>query len=138
MKIKKLIDDLIIPTIAYEGDAGIDVYSPKNFVVSPGSSEQVKLGFAIEIEKDEVCIMSERSGMAIKKNITSIGNIIDSGYRGEVSIILSNNSKYIQPFSKGEKIGQMIICKLGNRKIEVVDELSETERGNNAHYSSGK
>jgi dUTP pyrophosphatase len=138
MKIKKLNDKVIIPTKAYAGDAGFDVYSPVSFYILPNKQLQIKLGFVIEIAEDEVCIMSERSGMAIKKCITSIGNIIDSGYRGEVSIILYNGGNSIAEFGQGDKIGQMIIHKLGNQNIEVVKELSESQRGKNAHYSSGK
>lgn len=138
MKIQKLRDDLTLPTKAYEGDAGFDIYAPESGVLTAKTSTQVKLGFAIEIEPDEVCIMSERSGMAIKHNITSIGNIVDSGYRGEVSIILSNLTNADFTYVKGEKIGQMIITKLGNQIMTVVEALSESQRGGNAHYSSGK
>lgn len=126
------------PSIAYKSDAGIDVYAPCNNIIKSGETKQIKLGISIEIEEDEVAIMSERSGMAIKYNIHSIGNIIDSGYRGEISIILQNNGKEDFIIKEGDKIGQIIILKLGNREVIEVKELSETERGNKAHYSSGK
>ena len=144
MKVKKIIAKAYIPTIAYKSDAGFDVYYPHDEVIImwPGDTVQIKLGIAIEIEEDEVAIMSERSGMAIKYNVTSIGNVIDSGYRGEISIILSHigNDKDKQRFSikRGDKVGQIIVHKLGDRNIEVVSKLSDTERGEKAHYSSGK
>lgn len=140
MKIQKLIDGIIIPTKAYFGDAGFDVYSPVCCVIEPGKRKQIKLGFAIEIGPTEVCVMSERSGMAIKYGITSIGNIIDSGYRGEVSIILHNAGESEFVINKNDKIGQMIVHRLGigNQDIQLVEELTPSDRGGNAHYSSGK
>lgn len=137
MKFKKLVD-VNSPTQAYANDAGIDVYSPINCVINPGERLQIKLGISIEINEDEVAIMSERSGMAIRCGITSIGNIIDAGYRGEISIILLNSSDDYFFIRKNDKIGQIIITKLGNREIIEVDELSSSNRGENAHYSSGK
>lgn len=138
MKVKKLYQDSKIPTRAYEHDAGFDVYSPIDGEIKPGETLQVKLGIAIEIDPDEVCIVSERSGMAIKYGITTIGNVIDSGYRGEISTILQNNGNITYFFSDGDKIAQLLIMKMGNRNIEIVDQLSETQRGENAHTSSGK
>ena len=86
MKIKILNNGIKIPTKAYQGDAGFDVYAPERIVLFPQTHKQIKLGLMIEINQNEVCVMSERSGMAIKNGTTSIGNIIDSGYRGEISL----------------------------------------------------
>ena len=137
MKVKILNPEAKVPTKAYSGDAGFDVYALEDSCIFGKEQRQLKLGIAIEIAEDEVAIMSERSGMAIKSGITSIGNVIDSGYRGEISIILANITNHVFDIKKGDKIGQIIIHKLGNQTIEIVNELSDTERGNNAHYSSG-
>ena len=136
MKFKKLNKKVKTPSIAYKDDAGIDVYSPEYAVLIPRKQRQIKLGIAIELKKDEVAIMSERSGMAISHGITSIGNIIDAGYRGEISIILT--TKRLYRINEGDKIGQIIICKLGDRKLEEVNKLSKSERDSKAHNSSGK
>jgi len=138
MKIKKLVPNCILPEKAHDGDAGFDVYAPNNFTIWPHETLQVKLNFAIEINSNEVCIMSERSGHAIKYGITTIGNIIDSCYRGECSIIMQNNGNSEVEFKHGDRIGQMLIIKLGSQELEEVDELSETIRGENAYGSSGK
>jgi dUTP pyrophosphatase len=136
MKVKSLGGK--IPTMAYQSDAGFDVYAIDNYYILRGTRKQIKLGISIEIEKDEVAIMSERSGMAINYGITSIGNIVDSGYRGEISIILLNTGEKDYEIKAGDKIGQIVVCKLGERKVEVVEELSDSERGEKAHNSSGK
>ena len=138
MKIKILNNGIKIPTKAYQGDAGFDVYAPERIVLFPQTHKQIKLGLMIEINQNEVCVMSERSGMAIKNGTTSIGNIIDSGYRGEISIILYNTKTEKVIYEKDEKIGQMLIIQLGNQNLEIVDELSQSERQDKAHYSSGK
>ena len=137
MLIKKVRNETKLPTKAYEGDAGFDVYAPLGFFMKAGETRQIKLGFAMQIYENEVCIMSERSGMAIKYGLTSIGNVIDSGYRGEVSIILFNSGPSGIEISKGDKIGQMLIMKLGDRNIREVEELEDSERGDKAHNSSG-
>ena len=137
MKVKLLKDNIFIPSRGSDLSAGIDVYSPVDFTLFIGESKKIPLEIAIEIEDDEVAIMSERSSMG-KNGITSVGNIIDSDYRGEISIVLQNNNKLEQSFKRGDRIGQIVICKLGNREIEVVDELSETNRGTNGFGSSGK
>lgn len=142
MKVKILNKNINIPTKGTELSAGIDIYSPQDIKLLPFSSNsentlRVKLGIAIELEKDEVAIMSERSSMGAK-GITSIGNIIDADYRGEISIILQNNGGDIFYAEEGDKIGQIVVCKLGNTNIDIVDELSETKRGSGGFGSTGK
>lgn len=143
MKVKILDKNIIIPTKGTEFSAGIDIYSPIDIELSPlnsnseSNTQRIKLGIAIEINKDEVAIMSERSSMGAK-GITSIGNIIDSDYRGEISIVLQNNSREYWNAKTGDKIGQIVVCKLGDTEIHVVDELSETERGSGGFGSTGK
>ena len=137
MKVK-ILEGGFAPTIAYQSDAGFDIYSPIDVLIIRGSRRQIKLGISIEIEKDEVAIMSERSSQAINSGLTSIGNIVDSGYRGEVSIILANTGEKDIDIHRGDKIGQIVVMKLGEREVIIVDELSATERGEKAHGSSGK
>lgn len=135
MKIK-ILENGLVPTKGSICSAGLDVYSPIDFALFNGETKRIPLGIAIEINSDEVAIMSERSSMG-KKGITSVGNIIDSDYRGEISIVLQNNDKLHQDFKKGDRIGQIVVCKLGDNSVQIVNELSETERGSNGFGSSG-
>lgn len=136
MKIK-LFENGITPTKGSIFSAGVDVYSPIDFHLFPKETVRVPLGIAIEINNDEVAIMSERSSMG-KLGITSVGNVIDSDYRGEISIVLQNNSKLEQSFKKGNRIGQIVVCKIGDNSINIVEELSKTERGDGGFGSTGK
>lgn len=125
------------PKKAYEGDAGFDVQSCEDHVLNPGERHQFKLGIAVEVGKFEFVLMSERSGMAIKYGVTSIGNIVDSNYRGEISIILVNLGNEPFEVKTGDRIGQLIVMKLGDQFLNV-GTLSKSERGTSAHFSSGK
>jgi len=138
MQVKILNEKAIIPKKAYEGDAGFDVYSLEDKILKQGEFRQFKLGIAIEIPLNTVAIMSERSGMAMKFGITSIGNIIDSNYRGEISIILINLGPRNFEIKAGDRIGQIILSQLVRTDSIEVEELSDSERGERAHYSSGK
>ncbi len=137
MKFKKL-KDVKTPHKAYEYDAGIDVFSPSFCAIEAGETKRIPLGIAIEINKDEVAIMSERSSMALNNGLTSIGNIIDAGYRGEISIIMLNSGDEKVYIDTGDKIGQIIICKLGDNSIIEDDNLSEADRSDKGCGSSGK
>lgn len=138
MKIKLLSNTAQVPKKQRKGDAGFDLYAPVNEQINPHQTKQIKLGVAIELSDDEVALTSERSSMAIKDNVDSIGNVIDSNYRGEISIILKNNSNFTKFIHQGDRIGQLIVLKLANQSVEVVDTLTESERGENAYGSSGK
>lgn len=127
------------PYKAHRGDAGWDVLSCEDYVLQPGERHQFKLGVAIEVSEHEFVLMSERSGMAIKYGVTSIGNIVDSNYRGEISIILANLGQEPFEVKKGDRIGQLIVIKLGDGNSFLnVGTLSKSDRGTDAHYSSGK
>lgn len=124
------------PYKAHESDAGYDVLACENYILKPGERHQFKLGIAIEVEKYEFVLMSERSGMAIKYGVHSIGNIIDSGYRGEISIILVNSGSEQYEVKLGDRIGQLIVIHLGNQFLNM-GKLTVSDRGSGAHYSSG-
>lgn len=136
MKVK-ILENGYCPSKGSINAAGFDVYSPIGFTLFQGTTIRIPLGIAIEIENDEVAIMSERSSMG-KVGVTSVGNIIDADYRGEISIVLQNNNRLEQEYHAGDRIGQIVVCKLGNRNIEVVNELSDTVRGQDGFGSTSK
>ena len=139
MKVKLLTELAKLPSKAHPDDAGFDVYAVSMDTIYPGEHKQIKLGIAIGIEKGEVAIMSERSGMAIKYGVTSLGNVIDCGYNGEISIILANTGKIPFEINIGDRIGQIIIHQLApHSDVFPVVEFDASERGESAHYSSGQ
>lgn len=140
LKVKLLSEVARLPRCGRLGDAGMDLYSPSDITVPAGGHRQIKLGIAIELPPHTFGMISERSGDAIKYGLHSIGNIIDSNYRGEISAILFNSSKEALEFKVGDRIAQLLVLPLrpGDSEIEQVTELSESNRGEQAHHSSGR
>lgn len=126
------------PTKGHSTDAGYDLYSPKDFDVEPHSfSERVNLGVGFEIPEGYVGIISERSSQG-RLGITTAGNVVDHGYTGNVHVTLINNQDVSLAVSKGERICQLLVIKIAMEDLEVVESFEETDRGENAHGSTGK
>ena len=136
----KVVRQEQMPIKAHSGDAGFDVFSDDNHLLWPGMSKKIPLGFCIELPRDWFAMISERSGMAAKQSLFTIGNIIDCTYRGEVHAIIHNgdpNNRH--QINKGDKIAQMLIIPCYTSTIlEVVDELTDTPRGDSGFGSTGK
>lgn len=128
-----------LPTYAHPGDAGMDVCSIEDVVIAPGARALIKTGFAMELPDGFEAQVRPRSGLAIKSGITVLNTpgTIDSGYRGEVGVILINLSDVPFHVEKGMKIAQMVIAKFERAEIEVVGELSSSERGAGGFGSTG-
>lgn len=137
MKVKKLKPEAIILKRTRAGDAGFDVYSLEDKALLPGERYQFKLGLAVEIPANMVMVIQERSGMAIKQGIQTIGNVIDSNYRGEISAILLNTGTEPVQIKANDRIAQALILFQCDFDFTEVDELTETNRGTAGYGSSG-
>lgn len=138
-KIKLLRDTKITLVKKYDGDAGFDVFSDGNYFLWPHRFKKIPLGFALEIPINWMAMISERSGLASENGLFTIGNIIDSTYRGEVhAIVYNGNANETFQIKKGDKIAQLIIlpCYTG-KLVYTLDELSESERGSKGFGSTG-
>lgn len=140
IKIKKLIEDVRIPAYAKPGDAGIDLRACEALNIQPGDRAMVRCGFAIEIPEGFCGLVIPRSGLAAKYGITVLNSpgLIDSGYRGEICVVLLNTDKdNAFGISKGDRIAQLTIIETPYVELECVDELDETKRGVTGFGSSG-
>lgn len=137
LKIKKLDSAAKIPEKAYSEDAGFDLYSNSSIILNSGDTAIIKTGIAVEIPKWFCGIIKDRSGVAAKRQIETLAGVIDSSYRGEIGIVMHNVSKEPRPILKGEKIAQMLIVEVPEVEIEVIDNLSTTERGEGGFGSTG-
>jgi dUTP pyrophosphatase len=128
-----------MPAYAHPGDAGMDVCSIEDVVVARGGRVLVKTGFAMELPDGFEAQVRPRSGLAIKNGITVLNTpgTIDSGYRGEVGVILANFGDVPFRVEKGMKIAQMVIARFEKADVEVVGELSSSERGAGGFGSTG-
>jgi dUTP pyrophosphatase len=138
IRIKKL--DPTLPDLRYAkaGDAGFDVYARERTVLVPGLQTAVATGVSIELPVGYVSLVWDKSGLAIKHGLKVLGGVIDAEYRGEYMIGMINLSDKEYVFEKGDKVAQVLTQKVEHVTFEVVDRLSETERGATGFGSSGK
>ena len=142
LKILRLKHNRILPEYKTEGVAGMDLCAAisEPITLQPLERKLIPTGLKIELEHGYEAQIRPRSGLSIKHGISLINCVgtIDEDYRGEVCVPIvhiSNEAYTIQP---EERIAQMVIAKYEQAKIEVVTELSETERGAGGFGSTGK
>ena len=140
LKIKKLQDNAIIPQFKTIGSAGMDVCSVEDVILQPSEFRIIKTGLAMQIEQGYEIQVRPRSGLACKYGITVINTpgTIDSDYTGEVGVGLINLSKTEYHINVGDRIAQLVINKVEQPEVELVQELDQTERGSGGFGSTGK
>ena len=141
IKIKILDKTLPIPKYAHKGDAGIDLYSAIDCILKPLERKKIPTGIKVSIPERYAGFVQPRSGLAIKNGISIVNTpgLIDSGYRGEICTILINlDTKKVFKIKKGDKICQLVIQKVEVAKIELVEELDITSRGEGGFGSTDK
>ena len=118
----------------------MDVKCIESVMLAPGQFAIVKTGLACAIPEGYEIQVRPRSGLACKCGITVINTpgTIDSDYRGEIGVGLINLSGQTAFITKGERIAQLVVNKIEQPEIVVVDELSKTDRGSGGFGSTGK
>lgn len=124
---------------AHEGDAGMDLRSAEDAVILPGGRETIGTGIHIELPKGTVGYVMPRSGLAAKHGITVLNSpgVVDEGYRGEIKATIHNAGFAPFEIRKGDRIAQLVVAPYAKVFPELVESLSETERGNNGFGSTG-
>jgi dUTP pyrophosphatase len=138
LRVKKLSPDAQIPHYAYDDDAAFDLFSAETVALAPMQRAQVKTGLAMEIPRGYVGLIWDKSGLSHKHGLKMLGGVIDSGYRGDVTVGVINLGTENYTIEKGHKIGQMLIQAKETCEIEEVAELSDSPRGEKGFGSSGK
>ncbi len=140
IKVKKLLPEARLPEYAYPGDSGADLFSAERCVVEGMSWRMVRSGIAVEIPDGYELQIRPKSGMA-KNGVTVLNTpgTIDSGYRGEIKVILANLSRTGYGIEVGDKIAQVVVAPVVRAVFEekTSGELSETERGDGGFGSTG-
>jgi dUTP pyrophosphatase len=134
----KVVGD-VLPKYATRGDAGADLVSAEDVRISAHQRVLVKTGIKIAIPEGYVGLVHPRSGLALKHGITVLNapGTIDAGYRGEVGVILLNTGSLDFEVKAGDRIAQLVIQKVEYAEFEVVDSLTETDRGEGGFGSTG-
>lgn len=138
--IKMLDEGIEPPAYAQPGDAGADLRSRVDLTLQPGERALVPTGVAIALPEGYVGLVHPRSGLAAKHGITIVNapGTVDSGYRGEIMVCLLNtdNSQAFE-IQRGDRIAQLVIQRFEPATFNVVESLSETERGTAGFGSTG-
>ena len=135
-----LHEQAIVPSHAYDGDAGYDLYATEAKTLQPFERALIGTGIAIELPKGKAAFVLPRSGLAIKQGLSLVNapGLIDSNYRGEIKAIVINldpqESIEIRP---GDRIAQLVVMDVDAIDFTVVEELGNSERGQGGFGSSG-
>lgn len=135
--IQKLDPQAILPRYAHQGDAGLDLYAAHTVTLRPGERAQVGTGVACAIPEGHVGLIWDKSGLAQKQGLKTLGGVVDSGYRGEVMVGVVNLGSEPYTLEAGHKVAQMLVQEVETVEIEEVRELSDTSRGTGGFGSTG-
>ena len=140
--VKILKEGAIVPTYGSVQAAGADLYACLKEVVTiePGKTAFIPTGIAMEVPVGCAGLVYARSGLACKRGLAPANKVgvVDSDYRGEIMVALHNHGDEAQTVCHGERIAQMVITPVLTPAYEVVDELSDTDRGEGGFGSTGK
>ncbi len=141
ISVTRLRDDAVLPTRAYAGDAGLDLVACDRHELEPGARALVGTGIAVAIPAGHAGLVTPRSGLAVEHGITIVNTpgLVDSGYRGELRVILHNTDPS-EPFvvEPGMRIAQLVVVAVPGAALREVDALPESERGEGGFGSSGR
>ena len=137
--IRRLRPDAHVPCQAYDGDAGLDLAACERSVLEPGARVVIPTGLAVEIPEGYAGFVQPRSGLAARHGIGVVNSpgLIDSGYRGEIRVVLINTDREI-PFvvEPGMRVAQLVIAPVASVRLVEVEELAVSERGGRGFGSS--
>jgi len=140
VQIQRIDKGLPLPDYARAGDAGMDVYSTIDCTIAPGQRAIIPIGIAIALPEGFVCFAHPRSGLAAKNGISIVNSpgTIDSGYRGEIKIILINtDAKETFEVKRGDRIAQLVFQEFESARFFEVEVLPESQRGGGGFGSTG-
>jgi dUTP pyrophosphatase len=129
---QRLRDDAVVPSRAYDGDAGLDLSACERVVLGPGERGMVSTGLAVAVPEGYAGFVQPRSGLASRHGLTIVNTpgLVDSGYRGELRVALLNTDPretfVVEP---GMRIAQLVVVPVPEVELVEVDELPGSERG---------
>lgn len=139
LRFKRIHPDAVLPAYAHPSDAGMDLRSVDELTLAPGARALVHTGLVMLLPPQYEAQVRPRSGLALKNGVTVLNTpgTIDSGYRGEVGVVLVNLGADEFCVKKGDKIAQMVIAPVTQPAIVETDVVGETDRGAGGFGSTG-
>jgi dUTP pyrophosphatase len=138
--VQRLDRNLPLPVYALPGDAGADIVTAVDVELAPGERAVLPTGLALALPPGFAAFVHPRSGLAAKAGLGLVNapGTIDSGYRGEVKVIVINHDpRQALRLGRGERIAQLVIQRVEHARFVEVDELPDSERGAGGHGSTG-
>ena len=126
------------PTRAHPTDAGLDLRAKERVKLWPGMSACIDTGVHMELPHGYYGKIESKSGLNVNYNIVSCGGVIDEGYTGSIVVKLYNFGSNSYVFEPGDKVAQLVIQHYIAPELEIVDALSETDRGSDGFGSTGR
>ena len=142
IQIELLNEDAVFPEYAYPTDSGFDLYSTEEVKLSPFGRALVPTGLKLSFDIGYEIQVRPKSGLALKQGITVLNTpgTVDSGYNGEIMVIVFNTNQTEFTIPKGMKIAQAVLCPVINGKyvnLQLVDKIENKDRGANGFGSTG-
>jgi len=137
LKVKKLNKEAKLPTYGHRGDAGLDIFSSVDDRLGVKEVKPISTGIKIAIPEGYVGLVWDKSGISLK-GVHRLAGVIDSGYRGEVKVVMVNLGEKPFVVEKGMKIAQLLIQPVLEVSVMESEELDDTSRGENGFGSTGK
>lgn len=140
LSILRLDEGLPLPAYAHPGDAALDLFSTEDVSLAPAQRTAIGTGIAVALPEGYAGFIHARSGRALKEGLAVVNapGLIDSGYRGEIKVIVINLSSDDKiEIRRGEKIAQLVVQAVIPVAVVAVDELPSSERGSGGFGSTG-
>jgi dUTP pyrophosphatase len=140
LQVRRLDPRAVLPTRAYSGDAGLDLYALEDGILGPGERASVRTGVAVEIPEGQAGLVLPRSGLARRHGISVVNapGLVDAGYRGEIEVLLLNTDRASSfSIAAGDRIAQLVIVSVQTPEVVEVEALALSQRGSAGFGSSG-
>jgi dUTP pyrophosphatase len=130
---------LALPAYAHPGDAGLDLAAAAGVTLPPGGRQLVPTGLRVAIPEGYAGLVLPRSGLALRSGVTVLNapGLIDSGYRGEIGVLLVNHGGLAVTIGRGERIAQLVVQAVARAALVEVRELPSSSRGGAGFGSTG-
>lgn len=136
----RLDPGLPLPAYAKPGDAGLDLLASESVTLEPGERRLVPTGLAVAIPEGHAGFVLPRSGLAMHEGVTVLNapGLIDSGYRGELKVLLINHGALAVGIERGERIAQLVVQPVARARLVERERLPDSARGEGGFGSTGR
>lgn len=137
LKVRRIQRKAKLPQYSHKGDAGLDIFSAVNCVLEAGEVKAISTGIQMAIPEGFVGLIWDKSGLSLQ-GVHRLAGVVDSGYRGEVKVVMANLRDKPFVIEKGMKIAQILIQPVTEVEVSEAEDLEETTRGEKGFGSTGK